>query len=295
VPVADDPISALPGNPTEANPTMLLFADNDTEAIDGAGLDAPSMAPLASLYHLNAKFTRDERAVDPDARTSPEHDGDGAENRFDGLPRLVLAAEPAGLAMSVGEAVRRRRSARDFTGAAIGSSALGTLLQYSAGIVGSGAGSTRGATPSGGGKYPVDLFPCVYAVDGVAPGVYGYDAHTQALVALGLGAHACQAITAACVQPEVLEGVAVVFLIVASLTRSTRKYRERGYRLALQEAGHVAQNLTLAATALGLGSIVFSGFDEPDVERLLDLDGMSETMLGSVVVGHEATRPEPRA
>lgn len=273
---------------------MLLFADHDDEAIEGARAGALSSAPLAALYHVNAKFSRYEHATDLDALIRPGGDGDDETSLFDGLPRIPVESSPDALHMSLRTAIQRRRSVRRFAGTPISSWALGTLLQFSAGIVDASPTPGGRATPSGGAKYPVQLVACVSSVGDISPGIYGYDVRTPGLVPLRVGASSYDEVKGACFYPDVIEGAAVVILLVAVLRRSTRRYREQGYRLAVQEAGHIAQNLTLVSTALGLGSIVLAGFDEQDVEGLLGLDGQAETLLSTVLVGQLPSEPEGR-
>jgi SagB-type dehydrogenase family enzyme len=67
--------------------------------------------------------------------------------------------------------------------------------------------------------------------------------------------------------------------------RTRFKYGQRGYRFTLLEAGHVGQNLVLAATALGLGSVAVGGFFDCRVEELLSVDGVNESALYAVAVG----------
>ena len=67
--------------------------------------------------------------------------------------------------------------------------------------------------------------------------------------------------------------------------RTRFKYGLRGYRFALIEAGHVAQNLLLTATALRLGSVPLGGLFDRRIDELLDLDGVNESVLYAVSVG----------
>mgnify|MGYP000559029437 CR=1 FL=1 len=53
---------------------------------------------------------------------------------------------------------------------------------------------------------------------------------------------------------------AAIIFITAIVERSMWKYEDRGYRYILLEAGHVAQNLNLCATAMNLGSLNLGGF-----------------------------------
>ncbi len=62
------------------------------------------------------------------------------------------------------------------------------------------------------------------------------------------------------VQPEIGLTATVLIFITALFERSTFKYQDRGYRFTLIEAGHVAQNMKLTATALGFSSVNLGGF-----------------------------------
>ena len=63
------------------------------------------------------------------------------------------------------------------------------------------------------------------------------------------------------------------------------RYRERAYRYALLEAGHIGQNVYLAAEAAGLGACAVGAFFDDAVNRLLEIDGVEEAALMLVPVG----------
>ena len=67
--------------------------------------------------------------------------------------------------------------------------------------------------------------------------------------------------------------------------RTRFKYGLRGYRFALLEAGHVAQNLLLAATALGLAAVPLGAFFDRRADVFLRLDGVNESTLYTIAVG----------
>jgi nitroreductase len=54
------------------------------------------------------------------------------------------------------------------------------------------------------------------------------------------------------------------------------------------EAGHVAQNLLLAAAALRLAAVPVGGFYDRAVDAVLGVDGIYEASLYVVSVGHGA-------
>jgi SagB-type dehydrogenase family enzyme len=67
--------------------------------------------------------------------------------------------------------------------------------------------------------------------------------------------------------------------------RSRFKYGLRGYRFALLEAGHVVQNLVLAATALRLPTLPLGGWYDRRVDALVGADGLDEATVYVVLVG----------
>jgi SagB-type dehydrogenase family enzyme len=71
------------------------------------------------------------------------------------------------------------------------------------------------------------------------------------------------------------------------MSRTTRKYGERGLRYVHIEVGHAAQNTLLAAAALGLASYPVGAFDDAQLAALLQL-GRGESPLYLVPVGAPA-------
>ena len=90
---------------------------------------------------------------------------------------------------------------------------------------------------------------------------------------------------AASALPGLLEQTAAVVFIGAVFWRTRFKYGQRGYRFALLEAGHVMQNLLLAATALEIPALPLGGFYDDRVDALLGLNGVDESALYGVVLG----------
>ncbi len=84
-----------------------------------------------------------------------------------------------------------------------------------------------------------------------------------------------------------IEAAAAVILITAVFQRTTFKYGERGYRFALIEAGHVAQNIDLVASALGLPAANLGGFFDRELEMLLDVDGVEQSLVYAVAIGSD--------
>jgi len=77
----------------------------------------------------------------------------------------------------------------------------------------------------------------------------------------------------------------VVFVWTAVFERSTWKYKQRAYRYAYLDAGHIAQNVALAAVTLGLGSCQIAALYDDEVNGLLGVDGVDESAIYMTVVG----------
>ena len=70
-----------------------------------------------------------------------------------------------------------------------------------------------------------------------------------------------------------LYGVPVI-IITGVLDRTRIKYKDRGYRYVLLEAGHMSQNICLLATELGLSSCALGGYIDSEFNKLVAARGM---------------------
>ena len=77
----------------------------------------------------------------------------------------------------------------------------------------------------------------------------------------------------------------VVFIWTAVPERGKWKYLDRAYRYIYMDAGHIAQNLYLAATGLGLGCCAIGALYDDEVNRLVGIEGTGETAVYICTVG----------
>ncbi|MFD7706645.1 SagB/ThcOx family dehydrogenase [Streptomyces sp. NPDC059786] len=78
--------------------------------------------------------------------------------------------------------------------------------------------------------------------------------------------------------------VQALFLMVADLAKAGLRYGERSYRYALLEAGHMAQNLSLALSVAGVPCCPVGGIDDQEVMDLLEIDESARIFLYGVAV-----------
>jgi SagB-type dehydrogenase family enzyme len=93
------------------------------------------------------------------------------------------------------------------------------------------------------------------------------------------------ALEAACPLEGLLAGGAAALLVLAVFGRTRFKYGQRGYRFALLEAGHLVQNVVLAAAALEVPALPWGGFYDAQLDALVGADGVDESVVYAVVLG----------
>ena len=84
----------------------------------------------------------------------------------------------------------------------------------------------------------------------------------------------------------------VTDVLVPRFARTYWKYRRhpKAYRVIVLEAGHISQNLYLAAAELGLGAFVTAAINEADIEAAFGLDPLEESPLAVCGFGLRAAQ-----
>jgi SagB-type dehydrogenase family enzyme len=178
--------------------------------------------------------------------------------------------------------LRKRRSVRHFKDEPMTKSELSQLLWAAQGIT--NRQSRFRTAPSAGALYPVETYLVVNSVEDVEPGVYHYAVDKHELDQLRVGDFRLPVAQAALDQ-EVAYHANVVFIWTALFERSKWKYNQRAYRYVYLDAGHIAQNVALAAVALNLGSCQIGALYDDEVNTLIGVDGIEESAIYMTVVG----------
>jgi SagB-type dehydrogenase family enzyme len=160
------------------------------------------------------------------------------------------------------DALLNRRSVRDFSGREIEPEKISMLLWAAQGITEKGKGFRT--APSAGALYPLDVF--LFNKDGVFQ--YLPDGHKL----LQLRANDMRnELFKACLFQGSVAKADTVLAITAVYERTTGKYGNRGIRYADIEAGHVCQNILLAAVSLELGAVPIGAFEDDKILEILNL------------------------
>ncbi len=254
----------------------------------------------AETFHESTKLTRISvadlsrrtRAIqeDPHLQRMMWH----AWKSYEGAERIPLPRPSLGDATLEQTILSRRSQTGRFAGGPISFEQLAGILRFTYGPTLDvpsrkfpGESLRLRAAPSGGGLYPLEIYPLVFGVDGLAPGVYHYSVSDHSLELLRAGS--CLPEFLDCTSyHDLATTAAVVFAITAVMPRTLSKYLFRGYRFLSYDVGAVVQNFYLTATALGLGSCALGGFYDDRCGQLLDIDNVSENVMMLFTVGRLA-------
>lgn len=257
--------------------------DDPAENFHEASKNAPSVTPEVSPAGAALE-------TDPTARATTTR----PVKRHPGLPFVELP-EPVSPDLALGEAIAKRRSRRSFGPDPVSLRGLSTLLNAAYGVTQEletefGPRHVR-SVPSGGALYPLEVYPVVRNVAGLAQGLYHYDPLRAGLEVLHEGPTEDRLGELMIPLPGIPDVAATCGLIVfaAGIFWRTRfKYGQRGYRWTLIEAGHIGQNVVLASEGLGLSALPYGGFWDRKVDDFLGLDGVNESVVYSLAVGSPA-------
>jgi SagB-type dehydrogenase family enzyme len=190
------------------------------------------------------------------------------------------------LARDYGELLRERRSHRRYSEDLLTDRELAVLLWAAQGVTARAGSALLRTAPSAGALYPLETYVALEKVDDLERGLYHFDVgrfQLEWLSAAPLG----QEIAHAALEQNFLAEAAAIFLWSAVFRRNMSKYGHRGLRYILLDAGHLCQNLLLAAEAMGLGACPVAAFYDDELNDLLGLDGEEESILYLAAVGRK--------
>ncbi len=225
-------------------------------------------------------FMSDRPDIDPE---SPEWKSVSFKE-YPRSPKILLPKPPLPK-IDMMEAILKRRTERDFSGKPIDAKTLGALLFWSAGLI-HGADRKpeekfRRAYPSGGVRYPVEIYAVIFNGQGIESGAYHYNFKNHALENLfwASAENIKEALTY-----DFSKKAAALILLSFIGERALNKYGSLGYKLGLLEGGHIGQNIYLIGAALGLGVLAIGGMDYEAVHKELDLSD-DETVFYQLAFG----------
>ena len=244
--------------------------------------------PLAWTFHHNtSRWPHNVHGLSSDVRQAAP---------FKEYPLAETVPLPAPILppVSLADAITRRASCRQFTGEPLPLQQVSNLLFAAYGIHGEFPFGDQQfferTVPSGGGLFPLELYLLLRFGSDVDPGVYHYNALHHFLERIHSFQMPGPLLSELFLGQPYLMNAAGILVITTVVERSLWKYEDRGYRYILFEAGHVAQNLNLAAAAQELGCLNLGGFFDTELAALLSIDIDQEVPLYCVALGEPRTK-----
>lgn len=181
------------------------------------------------------------------------------------------------------ECAENRKSIRKYSEESLSVDELSFLLWETAKIKKQVENWTRRPIPSAGGRHCLKTYLYIERVEGSARGIYVYlpDAHELRLVSdeEGIKDKLCKAL---CDQDF---DSAVIFLWAAVPGIMEYRYSTVAHKMIAMEAGHICQNLHLAAEAIDCGCCAISAYYQADVDELVRVDGEEEFVIYAAMIG----------
>lgn len=167
--------------------------------------------------------------------------------------------------------IEDRRTIRHYSDTPLSLAELAYLLWLTQGIVeiNPKRNVPLRTVPSAGCRHPFETYLAINRVEGLQPGLYRYASSTHQLVLLEPDEQFSDKLAEACLGQRHVATSAVNFIWAAVTERTTWRYSERSYRYFYLDAGHVCQNLHLAAESIDCGLCAIGAYDDDAVDGLM--------------------------
>lgn len=183
--------------------------------------------------------------------------------------------------------IESRRSARIYTQETMTLEQLSFLLWACQGVksIRGKSYATLRTVPSGGARHPFETYLLIRKVDGLKPGVYHYLPMDHQLEFLHEIENLDETVNESLCGQSWAVKANVLFYWSMVPYRAEWRYGIYAHRVALMDAGHMAENLYLACTGIGLGCCAIGAFQDELCNKMLTLNGEEEFTLYVVPVG----------
>ena len=243
--------------------------------------------------------------IGPEFMTRTRHEHQGPSDQRRGLPQPLLEIASGGedaaialpapkdvevSALDLRQAIERRVSVRKYSTGSLSLEELSFLLWCTQGVkqdTSAPPRHTMRTVPSAGARHAFETYLLINRVDGLDPGLYRFMALQHKLQPCRTDSQVAEELTLACLGQEFVTTSAATFIWAAVAYRMTWRYGQRGYRYLHLDAGHVCQNLYLAAEAVGCGVCAIAAFDDDAVNTILQADGEQQFAVYLATVGKQ--------
>lgn len=207
--------------------------------------------------------------------------------RYQRFPQIPLPPpEPVSEAFS--DMISVRRSTREYADKALTLQELSTFFFWSAGRLEKRNKekdiSERRVHPSGGGKFPLELYVLILKSGEIERGVYHYSIETHALEQM-ITINIDMVLAQLAPHDDFAREGGMIILFSFIKDRSVGKYGALAYKLAFIESGHISQNMYLLSSVLDLACCGMGMSDSSGFNKVLQIDSISESVFYGMAVG----------
>lgn len=174
------------------------------------------------------------------------------------------------------EVMNRRNSKRSFTDQCLALGELSWLLWITQGervVIGKRNKASMRTVPSAGARQPLETYLLINKVEGLEQGLYHYIPSGHKLGYLGTKDNLTEEAAYAFGGQTFFAEAPVGFIWAAVPYRTEWRYALQAQKYALLDAGHVCENLYLAAGSIGCGTCAIGAYRQKEADALLGLDG----------------------
>lgn len=140
--------------------------------------------------------------------------------------------------------------------------------------------------PSAGARHCLETYLLIHRVEKLPSGLYRFLPLTRELVFINsFGAESRPRLIKAVLGQKFVADSSVVFVWAAVPYRMEWRYLESAHRVILLDAGHVCQNLYLAAESLDAGTCAIAAYDQEAMDTLIGVDGEDQFTIYLAPVG----------
>lgn len=191
-------------------------------------------------------------------------------------------------------AIKTRKSTKKYVKSDISIKELYCILHYSYGIMRNEKIQNKTiswsfrAVPSPGGIFASEIY-IILLNSHLPKGLYHYRADTNGLELLKEGDFSTFVKDNSGMDTyiESVKSIGGLFITTGMIERLYTKYGERSYRFMLLEVGFIAQNMSLIAESLDIGTCMLGGYYDDKINCFLGIDGLLESVQNVMVFGNK--------
>jgi SagB-type dehydrogenase family enzyme len=195
--------------------------------------------------------------------------------------------------MDLRTAMERRRTVREYSNDPLSMEELSYLLWCTQGVQAITAeGKTQRNVPSSGGMHAFETYLLARSVAGLEQGIYRFLALEHRIQPFRLGPQTIQEVTHLCADQEKVSLSAVTFIWTAVPYRVEWLYARCSYRALFINAGHVCQNLYLAAEPIGCGVCAIGGFYDDEFNAYMRFASEQQFVIYCAALGRKRAQTD---